>query len=200
MAYQLTALGISVLGLLRERPMHGYQMFQTFVERQQDRIVKIRPGSLYHVVDRLAEEKFIRRVATNRDGNRPERVVYEITDAGVEALADRVRELVAAPVNEFPRLAAALAEIRNLDLNTAVDAVASRVAALEASLADLVALRDAGITPSIDAVALDYLQSMTQAELTWLRGLMDWLRSGQSQWPGGQRPDTIVVSRSEVRT
>jgi hypothetical protein len=32
MAYQLTSLGISVLALLRERPMHGYEMFQTLVQ------------------------------------------------------------------------------------------------------------------------------------------------------------------------
>jgi hypothetical protein len=60
MAYQLTSLGISVLALLRGRSMHGYEMFQTLVERHADRIVKVRPGSLYHVVDRLTEEKLIR--------------------------------------------------------------------------------------------------------------------------------------------
>lgn len=198
MAYQPTALGISVLALLRERPMHGYRVFQTLVERHRDRIVKIRPGSLYHVIDRLSEEKLIRRAATDRGGNRPERVVYETTDAGVEALADRVRELVAAPVNEFPQLVVALAEMRNLDRDTALDAVDSRVATLEAGLADLVALRDAGIAPTIDAVALDYVLAMTQAEVTWLRGFADSLRSGRLQWRGNQRPDTIVESRNEV--
>src|SRR5579875_300245 len=91
MAYQLTALGISVLALLRQRPMHGYEMLQTLVRRQADRIVKLRPGSLYHVVDRLTEEKLVRRAATTRAGNRPERAVYEITDAGAEALGERVR-------------------------------------------------------------------------------------------------------------
>ena len=44
MAYQLTSLGVSVLALLRERPMHGYEMFQTLVQRHADRIVKVRPG------------------------------------------------------------------------------------------------------------------------------------------------------------
>jgi DNA-binding PadR family transcriptional regulator len=83
MAYQLTSLGISVLALLKARPMHGYEMFQTLVERHADRIVKVRPGSLYHVVDRLTEEKLIRRAGTARDGKRPERAVYEVTDAGV---------------------------------------------------------------------------------------------------------------------
>ena len=89
MAYQLTSLGISVLALLRERPMHGYEMFQTLIQRHADRIVKVRPGSLYHVVDRLTEEKLIRRAAMARDGKRPERAIYEITDAGAEALGDR---------------------------------------------------------------------------------------------------------------
>jgi DNA-binding PadR family transcriptional regulator len=64
MTYQVSSLGISVLALLRARLMHGYEMFQTLVERHADRIVKVRPGSLYHVVDRLTEEKLIRRADT----------------------------------------------------------------------------------------------------------------------------------------
>src|SRR6202044_734364 len=114
MAYQLNSLGISVLALLRGRPMHGYEMFQTLVERHADRIVKVRPGSLYHVVDRLTEEKLIRRAATARDGKRPERAIYEITDAGAEALADRVGQLIAVPAYEFPQFAVALAQIDTL--------------------------------------------------------------------------------------
>jgi DNA-binding PadR family transcriptional regulator len=57
MAYQVTSLGISVLALLRERPMHGYEMFQTLTARHADRMLKVRPGSLYHVVNRLTGEK-----------------------------------------------------------------------------------------------------------------------------------------------
>jgi DNA-binding PadR family transcriptional regulator len=83
MTYQLSSLGISVLALLRAGPMHGYEMFQTLVDRHADRIVKVRPGSLYHVVDRLTGEKVIRRAGTARDGKRPERAVCEITDAGI---------------------------------------------------------------------------------------------------------------------
>src|ERR1700735_5846169 len=114
MADQLSSLGLSVLALLRARPMHGYEMFQTLVERHADRIVKVRPGSLYHVVDRLTEEKLIRRAATSRDGKRPERAIYEITDAGVEALADRVGQLIGVPASEVSPFAVALAEIDTL--------------------------------------------------------------------------------------
>jgi DNA-binding PadR family transcriptional regulator len=168
MAYQLSSLGISVLALLKARPMHGYEMVQTLVERHADRIVKVRPGSLYHVVDRLTEEKLIRRAGTARDGKRPERVIYEVTDAGLEALADRVGELIAVPTHEFPQFAVALAEIDTLGPDLAANAVDDRVGALEARVAELMALRDASVTPAGYLVAFDYLLATTQAELSWL--------------------------------
>src|SRR5437763_14632316 len=114
MAYQVTSLGISVLALLRERPMHGYEMFQTLVARHSDRILKVRPGSLYHVVNRLADEKLIRQTGTARSGNRPERTTYELTDAGADTLTTRLRGLVASPAHEFEKFAVALAAIHHL--------------------------------------------------------------------------------------
>jgi DNA-binding PadR family transcriptional regulator len=132
MTYQLSSLGISVLALLRARPVHGYEMFQTLVGRHADRIVKVRPGWLYHLVDRLVEEKLIRWAGTARDGKRPERAIYEITDAGLEVLADRVRHLIAVPADEFPQFAGVLAEIDILDDDAAANAVGDRVGALEA--------------------------------------------------------------------
>jgi len=179
LSYQLTSLGISVLALLRGRSMHGYEMFQTLVERHADRIVKVRPGSLYHVVDRLTEEKLIRRAATARDGKRPERAIYEITDAGAEALGERVRELIATPVHEFPQFVVALAEIDTLGADAAANAVDERVGALEARAAEIMALGDAGVTPAGYLVAFDYLLATVRAELSWLRGFADSMRSGR---------------------
>jgi DNA-binding PadR family transcriptional regulator len=200
MAYQLTSMGISVLALLRGRPMHGYEMFQTIVARHADRFVKVRPGSLYHVVDRLTEEKLIRRAATGRDGKRPERVIYEITDAGAEALGERVRELIATPVDEFPQFAVALAEIDTLDRDTAANAVDDRVGALEARVAEIMALSGANVTPATPVAyqtALDYLLATMQAEISWLRGFASSLRSDQLVWRQAA-PDSKMRSEDEV--
>src|ERR1700730_15302442 len=197
MAYQLTSLGISVLALLRGRPMHGYEMFQTLVERHADRIVKVRPGSLYHVVDRLTEEKLIRRAATARDGKRPERAIYEITDAGAEALGERVGQLIATPVHEFPQFVVALAEIDTLAEDAAANAVDDRVGALEARTAEIMALRDAAVTPGGYLVAFDYLLATMQAELSWLRGFAGSMRSGQPRRRQAAS-DSKVRSQGEV--
>jgi DNA-binding PadR family transcriptional regulator len=176
MAYQVTSLGISVLALLRERPMHGYEMFQTLVGRHSDRILKVRPGSLYHVVNRLAEEKLIRQTGTARNGNRPERTTYELTDAGADTLTARLRELVANPPHEFEKFAVALAEIHHLDLAAAVHAVQRRIAALERNVAELQELRDEG-GPWGEQAALDYLLATTAAKLKWLNGFAESLES-----------------------
>ena len=200
MAYQLTTLGISVLALLRERPMHGYEMFQTLQARHSDRIVKVRPGSLYHVVGRLAEEKLIRQTGSGRHGNRPERTTFEITDAGIEALAERVRDLVAQPVNEFPRFVVALAEIHNLELDAALTAVNTRIEALEAGIAEMRALRAASAAAPVYLVALEYLLATTQAKVSWLREFVDSVESGRLQWQHARQPDPIDMGRDEVNT
>jgi DNA-binding PadR family transcriptional regulator len=199
MAYQLTSMGISVLALLRERPMHGYEMFRTLVQRHADRIVKVRPGSLYHVVDRLTEEKLIRRAATARDGKRPQRAIYEITDAGAELLAERVRELIATPVHEFPQFVGALAEVDTLGSDAAANAVDDRVGAMEARAAEIMALRDTGVTPGGYLVAMDYLLATMQAELLWLREFASSLRSGQPERRQGVS-DSRVRSHDEAGT
>ncbi len=191
MGYQLTPLGVSVLALLRERPMHGYEMFQTLVTRRDDRIVKVRPGSLYRTVYRLAEDHLIRQTATGRAGNRPERTTFEITAAGIGALTDRVRDLVATPVNEFPRFVAGLAELHHLDRDTAVSALRSRVRALEVDVAELDSARSAATATSW--TALDYLLVTTRSKLDWLRGFADAMESGEVDWRRADDPQREVA-------
>ncbi|HUO41066.1 MAG TPA: helix-turn-helix transcriptional regulator [Mycobacterium sp.] len=178
MAYQVTSLGISVLALLRERRMHCYEMFVTLASRHPDRIRKVRPGSLYHVVYRLADEKLIRPTGTCRSGNRPERTTYELTDAGAGALAERVCEPVANPVSEFDKFAVALAEIGHLDVDTAVEALRRRISQLELSSEEMAELPGSRADQPVMA-ALDYLLATTTAQIDWLHRFVDTLRVGR---------------------
>ena len=43
----LTPLGVASLALLAEEPMHPYEMYQLLMARHEDRLVKVRPGTLY---------------------------------------------------------------------------------------------------------------------------------------------------------
>src|SRR5262245_23149127 len=101
-------LSLAVLALLFERPMHPYEMAATLKHRRKHDSIKLRYGSLYTVIDLLAERGLIRPKETSRGGKRPERTVYALTPAGRELLRDWMRELLALPAKEFPQFEAAL--------------------------------------------------------------------------------------------
>ena len=77
----LTPLAISALALLNERSMHPYEMYQLLLERHEDRIVRVTPGSLYRTVDRLTADGLAEATGTGREGNRPERTTSAIPSA-----------------------------------------------------------------------------------------------------------------------
>ena len=62
----LTPLGITVLGLLSERPMHPYEMYRLASVRRGDQLVKIKPGSLYHTVSILEKRELLASIGIPR--------------------------------------------------------------------------------------------------------------------------------------
>src|SRR6266566_4466814 len=89
-------LALAVLACLHERPMHPYEMAATMRERGKEQSIKLNYGSLYTVVDSLAKHGLIAAMAARREGRRPERTVYQLTEAGrarLETELSWVREL-----------------------------------------------------------------------------------------------------------
>ena len=72
-----------ILGLLRERPLYGYEIKQIIEEHMSD-WTSIAFGSIYFALDKLAEEKFVEKVEVEQEGKRPSRSVYQITSTGRE--------------------------------------------------------------------------------------------------------------------
>jgi DNA-binding PadR family transcriptional regulator len=81
-------LALAVLGLLTERRMHPYEMAATLRGRAKEDSIKLNYGSLYSVVDALVRHGLIEVSETVRDGRRPERTVYAITEPGRTEFGD----------------------------------------------------------------------------------------------------------------
>ncbi|UYM05816.1 PadR family transcriptional regulator [Solicola gregarius] len=184
-----TPLSISVLALLNERPMHPYEMYQLLLERHEDRIVKVRPGSLYHVVERLEDRELVEATGTERAGNRPERTTYAISDSGRSTLVTWIDDSVRTPVNEYPIFPLALSELHNLPKEDAVAAIKARVAGLD----ELIAETDHLIKYAHDAdvyeaywFSADYLRTKNVAERDWLRTTVSRIEKGDLPWPHGR--------------
>ncbi len=191
---KLTPLGIASLALLTEGPMHPYEMFQTMLARHTDRVVKVRPGSLYHTVGRLAQDELLRVVGTEREGNRPERTSYEITDDGRDVLRDQLIQLLSTPEQEFPSFLLALTEADIVEPSVLADLLRRRLFRLRGDLASY----DAGLEsvvaqnlPEAYWLDLTYLREVVAAEVGWLERVVARLESGELSWqPDIRNPHT----------
>ena len=166
-------LALAVLVTLTERPMHPYEMATTMRSQGKERSIKLNYGSLYTVVNNLARHGLIEAMGAGREGRRPERTVYRITEAGRKELDDWMAELVAVPVKEYPQFEAALAELPVLPPGRALELLRDRARALEQAIADVRA-ELAGLTwlPRLFMLEAEYHLAMREAELTWVRGLV----------------------------
>jgi DNA-binding PadR family transcriptional regulator len=182
----LTPLDIATLALLEERPMHPYEMYQTLIQRSEDRVVKVRPGSLYHSVDRLAKRGLLRAIGTEREGNRPERTTYEITEAGQLSLGERISEILGTPVNSYAEFPLGIGEAHNLSLATVIQLLRNRLVLLRADLTvideGLRDLRERGIDRRF-YLNVEYSKALAEVEIAWVEQLVHDLEAGTLPWP-----------------
>ncbi|MEU5410442.1 PadR family transcriptional regulator [Nocardia asteroides] len=173
-------LALAVLSVIVQRPMHRYEIAATLRAHGKDKDMDIKWGSLYTVVQNMAKAGFLEIVGSERDGARPERVIYRITDAGRAEMADWTRELLAEPEPEHHRFTAGLSILAVLPPDEVVELLGRRIAALDQAAdrarADLAAL--AGTLPRLFLVESEFGVAMLEAEAAWARSLRDELRAG----------------------
>ncbi|HEY8318198.1 MAG TPA: PadR family transcriptional regulator [Amnibacterium sp.] len=187
-------LAVAALGLLLERPMHPYEMVQLLLARSEDRLIKVRPGSLYHAVDRLHADGLVRPVGTERAGNRPERTTYAITSEGVDALGEWVRHALSTAEPEFPRFPLALGEAHNLSRDEVVTRLRRRLVALHGQDAELAAGEQVVSGKSLGErfwLDLPYTRALLAAEIDHLTRLVQRIESGDLLWPDPPAPDSF---------
>jgi len=184
-AASLGPLAVSALALLAEQPMHPYEMYQTLVRRSEDRIVKVRPGSLYHTINKLEALGLVRATGTDREGNRPERTTYEITEQGSVALAERIAEVIEAPEYEFPIFPVAISQAHHLPRETVITLLERRLLQVDARREEialgLARFEQIGL-PRKYWLDIEYLRSQSDAERAWLERVIADMRSDALDW------------------
>lgn len=179
-----TPLTLAVLSLLRERPRHPYEIQALVRERHVDQVVKMRGGSLYDAIGRLADAGLITTVSSERAGARPERTVYAITAEGAAVADELVREYLRTPAQDYPVFVTGLAHILNLDAATAADLLRERRDSIQAAhdrIAGELAADTAGL-PRVVALEAEYAQALRVAELAWLDQVVRDIDAGALPW------------------
>ena len=177
-----STLAVALLALLLEAPMHPYRMQQVIRERGQDQLVNVaQRNSVYQALDRLVRDGLARPAGTVRDGGRPERTVYEITDDGAATLRAWLAAMVTTPAREFPEFPAALAFLAMLPPAEVRTLLETRIAAQRERLAAIEAQAPPGL-PRLFLIEDEYRAAMLRAELTWLEAVVGDLASGRFTW------------------
>ena len=183
-------LALAVMALLYERPMHPYEMVTLMRERGKHESVRLRYSSLYSVVSALEREGLILPRETVREGRRPERTIYEITDAGREEFLTWLRELLREPVKEYTQFAAGLSFLPGLPPEEAMALLEERVGRLEAETGEMRSrlddAREQYNLPRLFVVESEHELMLRVAELEWVRGIIKDMESGAlgslSEW------------------
>jgi DNA-binding PadR family transcriptional regulator len=175
---------LAVLALLREEPMHPYQMQRILRERHEDEVLGLKRGSLYHAIRRLVRTGLIEPVTTGREGRRPERTTYRLTPNGAREFVRWLRQRLATPQSEPSEFMGSISFLVHLAPKDAARHLELRARALEGQIDALGrTLQQVGtFVPRIHLIERHYLQAIHKAEREWVRGLVGELRSGRFAW------------------
>jgi DNA-binding PadR family transcriptional regulator len=193
-------LALAVLSSLSQQPMHPYELGRTLREHGDARSIKFNHGSLYMVVQQLAKAGFVTEQETSRDGQRPERTVYALTDAGRDELRDWLRELVEQPQHEYPAFVAALSLIAALPPGEVLGLLRARLERIARQQAEARALIDTSLADGVPGLFLieeEYRLAVLEAESAFVGRLIerivdpatDWIR-GWADFHAEQPPTT----------
>lgn len=198
----LTPIALGALELLHEGPRHPYEIHQTMQEREMWQLFRLTTGSLYHTIDRLAQDGLVEAVETSREGRRPERTTYRLTEAGRDAFAERLRAMIAEPATEYPQFQVAIALLHELDIDDALVQLHRRALVLEANVAaDRVVcerLTERGL-PELYWTEIELRLRLRETELAWTRRLIERLESHELAWPNEKNTTSPRLSLVEER-
>jgi DNA-binding PadR family transcriptional regulator len=197
-------LALAVLTCLYERPMHPYEMAQTLRARAKHESVRLNYGSLYGVVESLERQGLVRAVETFREGRRPPRTVYEITDPGRTEMYDWLSELLSVPIKEFPQYEAALSFLPGVPPDEAVALLRQRCEAIEIRLDQMQASHDVATKrglPRLFSIEGEYEMALLRTELDFTRSLIADIESaslsGLDEWRSWHEQASVAPGHDE---
>jgi DNA-binding PadR family transcriptional regulator len=172
----VSVIRLFVLTTLAERgPMHGHQMRLQVFEDRAEQWTDIKAGALYGALARLVREGLVAELRTERQGNYPERTVYEITPEGQRArdtLHDQMLRTVAVANDPFDLAFAHSGAVAEETLREIIGARLLELRARQATGRSQLAAALPWLSTAEQAVCEHQLARL-ETEVTWHEHLLD---------------------------
>jgi DNA-binding PadR family transcriptional regulator len=170
-----------ILGLLRDRPLYGYELKHIIEEHMGD-WTNIAFGSIYYALDKLAGEGFVEQVGVEQEGARPSRTVYQITEAGRAEFLRLLRELWTTFERQYFAIDVGLAFMSALPVAEVRNYLQQRVTMLEEVLEHIQEHQEEQMAnPDVPVQAravFEHSRLHMEAELAWTRDVLQQVEQG----------------------
>ncbi|MCS7285651.1 MAG: DUF4388 domain-containing protein [Anaerolineae bacterium] len=187
----LTHNDLLVLGLLIDRPMHGYEILQHIQAVGIDLWWSVSPAAIYYSLTKLHRQGLVVEVRTHGEG--PERSVYHITDKGLDAFFVRMEEALASQEPTRSDYDLGIFFLNKFPQERAIKFLERRLEFLRHREQELnEAQRQAQGDPLHYAI-LARNATCTRVEREWLEGIIRHLR-GEEVFYGG-----LLILKGELR-
>jgi DNA-binding PadR family transcriptional regulator len=183
----LSPLALSILELLNERPMHPYELAATMRSRHYDEFVRLNFGSLYHTVEVLERDGWIVPAEREKEGRRPERTIYRLTDSGRGVLLWVIGDIVSQPRREYQHFSAGLMFMHHLKAGDAARLLEQRAQKLQEVVTKLSRLLDelSSTHGRLSLIELEHKIALIEAERAWVRKVAKEITNGKLEWKAG---------------
>jgi DNA-binding PadR family transcriptional regulator len=186
-----------ILGLLSEKPCHGYELRQEVERRLYATYINLSGGSLYYNLGQLERAGYVEKAWAEQKGRYPTRQVYQITAAGREYFQSELRRLLLdteARDRLFDPLNAALAFGHLLEIEDLREALITQLQWAQ-KRAEWVAEQQAHW--SAQEIALPHAKIIEHG-LAHLRAEIGWLEKFLQDLEMRETPHLKPVPRSHV--
>jgi DNA-binding PadR family transcriptional regulator len=163
---------VVLLKLLKEKPRYGYEIKKE-IEEKWGWWSEIGYSSIYHGLENLEQEGCV-RAKRKKIGERPERIVYEITKQGKEKLVKLLRELYQEVERVYLGIDIGVAFMDELPKEEVLKYVKERISRLEKAQAELKELKKIHrkFLPSQELILFSHALLHLEAEITWHKELV----------------------------
>ncbi|MDP6669093.1 MAG: PadR family transcriptional regulator [Candidatus Krumholzibacteria bacterium] len=183
----MSKVDLVLLGLLKEKPRHGYDILQEVRQRDMKNWVGVSAPAIYKGLERLEEQTFL-SAKEETGSSRPDRRVYTISAKGEEQFRKLLHQSLEETKHPFFRLLIAFGFAHLADKGDLLDSLARRRNSLLDSSQEIRDLskrmqENPGV-PLHAGEIIGYYRDLVKMEIQWLDRAKEMLES-VDQWPEG---------------
>ena len=163
MSNKLTNAEYAILGLLVERPSHGYDLERLIEQRGMREWTELAFSSIYYLLKKLEDKNL---VEITQAQVKKTRKTYAPTGNGYALHIEATMRMLAEPGPSYPSILLGMANWPSLKPEQALGALHQRRAVLEITLEQLIKKAPPG--PEFISVLFEYSITQIKSELGWI--------------------------------